>query len=398
MTIRNVMFKIKEIIEIMFLFPLRLFPVKNNKIFICNDYGRGFGDNPKYICNELLKKSEHYDIVWAVKDLSYPLPEGIRGVKYKSLAFYYEMTTSGIWIDNCRKYHYMRKRKNQYYIQTYHGDVGIKKAEGDAIQSLSYKYIYDAINDSKMIDLFISGNRWMTEGIRRAYWYSGKIAEIGSPRRDIFYNASEKDYIRIRNNLGISCASKVLLYAPTFRKGQDEKSLDVYRLDWKRITEALEKRFGGKWVGLIRLHPNLARFFNDFCIPEGVINVNEYPDMKELLIIAVCCMSDYSSTLFEFAVTGKPGFIYAEDVEEYKNDRGLHFTFDQIPFTVSTSNEELAENILAFNEEEYSKRNKYFFKDIIGIYDDGTAYKKIVEIIENVVNENYEKSKERIIA
>ncbi|HHX70062.1 MAG TPA: hypothetical protein GX708_18690, partial [Gallicola sp.] len=43
---------------------LRVFPVKSNKIVIVNYEGKGFGDNGKYIAQELLKNSDKYEIVW----------------------------------------------------------------------------------------------------------------------------------------------------------------------------------------------------------------------------------------------------------------------------------------------------------------------------------------------
>lgn len=315
--------KIKCICKIIILMPFRLVPIKNNKILICNNYGKGYGDNPKYICNELIKKSRKFDIVWALTDITDEMPEGIRKVKYKSFLFFYEMATAKVWIDNYRKYQYMKKRKGQFYIQTWHGDVGLKKSEGDAEQSLSETYIRDAKNDSMMIDVFVSGNTFMTRCIRRAFWYSGKVAEIGSPRRDVLYSASKSDVARIKKILNLDLTHKLFLYAPTFRHGEDRGSLEVCRLDWKQTKVALERRFGGIWTGMVRLHPNLAAYYDDLRIPDDVVNVNNYPDMQELLLIADCCISDYSSSLFEFAVTGKIGFIYAEDISAYIKERLL---------------------------------------------------------------------------
>ena len=107
----------------------RVLPVKNNKIFCSNFGGRGYGDNPKYICEHLLSSSDKYDIVWEVNDLDEYMPEGIRKVKYLSFRAIYEATTSRVWIDNVRKNIWFRKRKNQLYIQTWHGGIGFKKAE-----------------------------------------------------------------------------------------------------------------------------------------------------------------------------------------------------------------------------------------------------------------------------
>ena len=66
-------------------------------------FGKGFGDNPKYIALELMKNSK-YEIVWLVNDLEDDsIPVGIRKVKYGSWKAYYELSTAKVWIDNARK-------------------------------------------------------------------------------------------------------------------------------------------------------------------------------------------------------------------------------------------------------------------------------------------------------
>ena len=47
-----------------FMNVFKLFKIKNNKIVISNYYGKGYGDNAKYVCDELLKMNEKFDIVW----------------------------------------------------------------------------------------------------------------------------------------------------------------------------------------------------------------------------------------------------------------------------------------------------------------------------------------------
>ena len=46
-------------------------------------------------------------------------------------------------------------------------------------------------------------------------------------------------------------------------------------------------------------------------------------------------------------MTGQPGFIYADDIDEYVSDRGaLMFALDEIPFSVARNNDELVGNVL----------------------------------------------------
>lgn len=365
-------------------FIMRIFPVRNNKIFISNYYGKGYGDNAKYICEELLKSDKNYDIVWLVNDLSYSLPKAVRKVKNNTLKSIYELCTAGVWIDNCRKPLYVRKRKNQYYIQTWHADIGFKKIEKEAINSLSPSYIKAAKNDSKMIDVVISGNEWFTDLINKSFWYSGEIAKYGSPRRDIFYSVTDDEINDIKRKINIDSNVKIVLYAPTFRKVQSEKDLGVYDIAWEKVLEALESRFGGKWMGLIRLHPNISKLSRSLNYPKNVIDVTSYPDMQELLLASDVCITDYSSSVLEFAITKKAGFIFATDYEEYIKDRELTFDLKLLPFPFSNNNEELVDSILSFDKDKYLSEHKKFYGETLGMYDDGEASKKVVSLIESI--------------
>lgn len=359
----------------------RIFPIKKNKIIFNSFYGKGYSGNSKSICDALIRSAKDYDLVFEVSNVSHKMPEGVRVVRSKSLKWLYEMCTARVWIDNCRKAQYVRKRKGQYYIQTWHGDIGLKKAEKSAIKTLSKSYVKDAINDSKMADLFVSGNKWFCDLVRTDYWYVGEIATCGYPRRDMLYSNDEKLKTDIKNTLGVNKESKILFYAPTFRNNQSDQDLSVYQVDWENVLNAMKDTFGGDWVGMVRLHPNISKLSNELNIPDNVINATKYPDMQELLFVSDCCISDYSSSLLEFAVTGKPGFIFAKDVEKYRKERDYCFQFEQLPFSLSQTNDELIENINRFDGALYSEDHKRFYGETIGLFPEGHASDYIADRI-----------------
>ena len=105
------------------------FPLNTKKVVFGNFYGGGFGDNPKFIAEELLKRDLGFEMYWMLEDVNSPLPEGIKPVRPNTFAFAYHMATAKFWVDNTRKQHYLIKRKEQYYIQTWHGGPGLKKVE-----------------------------------------------------------------------------------------------------------------------------------------------------------------------------------------------------------------------------------------------------------------------------
>ena len=107
-----------------------ILPVDKKKVFVSNFCGQGFGDNPKYIISELLNSSMDIEIYWAISDESKlsTLPNNVKGVLCNSYSYIYHLTTAAIWIDNCRK-EVRYKKKQQMYIQTWHGGAAGKKCD-----------------------------------------------------------------------------------------------------------------------------------------------------------------------------------------------------------------------------------------------------------------------------
>ena len=95
---------------------LRIFPIDNKKIVLSNFGGRGYGDNPKCIADELLKQNVDCKLVWLVNDMKTIMPKEIKKVKYGSLRSFYEQATAKIWIDNIRNTERVKKRKKIYSL------------------------------------------------------------------------------------------------------------------------------------------------------------------------------------------------------------------------------------------------------------------------------------------
>lgn len=360
-----------------------MFPIQNNKIVICNYYGRGFSDNAKYIAIEAIDRQLNYDIVWLVKNIddnNNEFLDEIRIVKYKSFKAIYELATAKIWIDNSRKNYYTRKRKDQLYIQTWHGGIALKKIEKDAEDALLKSYVKFAKKDSENADLFISNSRFNTNMYRRAFWYDGEILECGVPRNDLLFNNIEETKRKVKSFFNIANDKKIVMYAPTFRK---DYNLEVYKFDYEKCIEEFNKKFSGEYVMLIRLHPNV--FIKSTQLKydsDNVYNASFYPDMQELLVGTDILITDYSSSMFDFMLTKKPCFIYASDIQVYKDDRGFYFELDKLPFSIATSTDEMITNIRRFDNHIYLSRVEKFLKKQ-GCIDNGSSSKSVVDWIEN---------------
>lgn len=354
----------------LFFYLFRVFPIRKNKVAFSSFYGRGYGDNPKKICEALHNKKEGYDLVWEVGSDKIELPSYVRSIKIGSIRWIYEMCTAKVWVDNCRKAHYIRRRKNQHYIQTWHGDVCIKAVEADAAETLSKGYIKDAKNDSKMATEIVSSCEWRTKNIREAFWYNKDILRAELYRPLVLDENQKKELEQsIKNELKVKPETNILLYAPTFRKNQ---STDSYNLDYEALSEILSKKFSGEWCVVVRLHPNVSHLQNSIKYSERVKNGSIFADINNLMAVSNILITDYSGIIFRTLRQEKPLFLYCPDYEQYiQEDRKLYFDLENFPASFAKSNQELHENILNFDRNEYQKAAASFVNELGYYSNDG---------------------------
>jgi CDP-glycerol glycerophosphotransferase len=200
------------------------------------------------------------------------------------------------------------------------------------------------------ITLFLSSSKAFTRFvIRGAYRYRGEVLECGLPRNDSLLCPDPAAAAAVRQSLGLSPEKKLLLYAPTFRNSH---TLDLYDVDLPRLKHALEARFGGEWVILLRMHYYLSDRIGATGLPY-VQDVTSYPDMKDLLLCADVLLTDYSSSMWDFSLLGRPCFLYARDIAAYQGERDFYTPIESWPFPLAADNDELADRIASFDENAY---------------------------------------------
>lgn len=340
----------------------RVFPIRRNKAVFCNYVGKGFGCNPKYIALELMKRGD-WDIVWLTKDMQATFPDTVRVVKWDSNQAIYELATAGVWVDNQRKLWYHRKRKQQFFVETWHGGAGpIKKIGADNPANAGNKpYEHTSRHMDNIVNIMVSNGRMRSEIYRRAFLYTGEILECGAPRNDILVKGWEAYAPKIRTYFGLPQNSKIVIYAPTYRKG---RKTDQMQLQGDAVLQALQEQFGGEWYMLKRLHPTMENKAGELSYNEKILNASRYDDMQELMAGADVLISDYSSVISEFSIMGKPIFLYAEDTDAYGMERDFYIDYFKLPYSVSKREEELIENIRAFNEACYQDKLKKYHLQI----------------------------------
>lgn len=356
-------------------------PIQKGKILFCNFSGRGYGCNPKYICEEIVRRDlDTVECVWADDGSGEGVPQKIRTVKYGTYEYYYELATSQVWIDNQHKDFFSRKREGQYYVQTWHGNGPLKKIEYDA-PGLPKSYLELLDHDMEMVDLCLSGSAFNSMLYKRAFHYEGDVLECGCPRNDVFFN-KKLDLKKIRADIGVEEDAVVILYAPTLRDG------DSSMIDAPYVIEACQKLYNRPCVMLIREHPQMKMKSGRYVFSGKVINVSDYADVQELLAAADMLITDYSSVMWDFSQQRKPVFLYHPDADAYEEERGVYIPFSELPYIEAFDMKDLYEKICQYDDKLYQRRLDDFF-ETYQPFDNGNASRtvtdKIVEVIKNGV-------------
>lgn len=364
------------------LMPLFSFlPINKNKIYFSHFDGSGFSDSPKYIALELLKRKK-YKIVWAVfKKEEHTIPEGIIKVRPRSIAYFYHIATAKIWVSSARLPLYIKKRREQIYIQTWHGPIMLKKIEYDVFDKLNKNYQKVMVKDNQNIDVMLSNSDFTNDVYRKSFKYQGEILKIGSPKNDLFINEKNDIKKKVYVYFKLDDKVKILLYAPTFRK---EYQNNPYDLDLQMIKDCLERKTKEKWVIMVKLHPNAREKINLLNLVEGTLNVNDYSSTEELLCASEILITDYSSLMFDAVIASIPCILYTNDINSYVDERGFYFDLFKLPFKVSQNNSELEEILKNYNKEDIMKDYKKFIKKF-ALIDDGKASQRVVNYIEKKI-------------
>lgn len=366
--------------------------IDRKKIVFDNYMGSGYGCNCKYVTEKLLEIMPGLDIVWTVKNAEAKradFPTGVRIVEYRSKEAFKEYATARIWVGNYHLVQYfnkgLQKKKEQVYIQMWHGSFGIKKIENDChILTEDTNWSYLARKNSMLTDYWISNSTFETEVYKRAFWNVENVLEYGHPRNDILVNDSDRLRRTVRSEIGLREGERAILYLPTFR---DNSNIEGYELEYKELKGALERKFGNSWKVIIRMHPRMAQKASEVIPDEAyIINATAYPDIQELLVAADAVITDYSSGIFDFMLTKRPGFIFATEPEVYESERGLYYPLTETPFPVARNNTELQNNIEGFDQVLYEEQCEQFLKNK-GSVEDGNASLRVAELIRNIIEE-----------
>ena len=363
-------------------------PVREQVLF--DGYGAGrHGDDARAIHDELLSRDTGLDVVWAVHDGQAVPPDGARAVARNGRDWYEALAQSRYRVtSDLQGVHDLPSQHRQTVLQTWHGvpvtSVGLDDEHAGTRLGRGWEERLRA--ESARWDVVLSAGPHGREVLQRAFALGDAVRETGLPRHDLLVSPDhaaerEKRAAAVRDELGIPAGRRVVLLAPTYRPGL-QVAPDRYRLDLFLDPAQLAGSLGDDHVLLVRAHPKVVD-----TVPQAdgrtVFDASWHADGRDLLLAADVLVTDYSSVLVDFAVTGRPMVFFAPDLEHYQGHPGrLYLEPEAMPGPVVTDVADLAPAVL--DHDRHTDRYADAYRDLVQTYapvSDGRAAARAVDLL-----------------
>lgn len=336
-----------------------------NAVFFESFYGRNASCNPLAIDRELSRVAPSVTRYWSVVDLSVQVPPGAVAVVEGSPEWWRARSAARLLVVNDWLRRRYSRRRGQTVLQTWHGTplkrLALHRPGFDPRRAVA------VVREARRWNVLLAQNPYAARVLTKAYAFLRRPVWIeGYPRNDVLQTDDGRS---TRRALGIDAAERVLLYAPTWR---DDREAIVDFLDPTALARATDS------VVLVRGHSRTLLPGEDARGPR-VIDVTGYPDTARLLAAADALITDYSSVMFDFSITGKPMYFLVPDLEHYRGAmRGFYVDLlDAAPGPVVRTQAELTRAIDEVDPSIFRERYERWQR-VFNARDDGRAAERVV--------------------
>lgn len=330
---------IKRIVGVIVYNMFKVFPRNNKVIVFGSQNGKDIGDNPKFIYNEMKKKTS-YKFIWILKNKSNVLKnmqEGYECYYYKSLkGIYYQLRAKTFIHSHSINDDFLRVLLGgATSINTWHG-VGLKKVWGENKKTYTYQTFHEKSSIKKFLKMQVvktniaKYNYVISTSKRVSSYYpttflvdKQNVLELGQARNDVFYTEEKiqskfLDYLK--NN-------KVILYMPTHRDfgKKDDNITNILKLD--KIEEICDK-YNYKFVIKKHMYSSLDSL-KDY---KNIVEISNWQiDTQLILKYSDILITDYSSCYTDYLLLNRPVIFYCYDLNEYlSGEREMYFDYDEV--------------------------------------------------------------------
>jgi CDP-glycerol glycerophosphotransferase len=349
---------------------------------VFNSFRGLYSDSPRTLFEALRARGDDHQHVWlAAPDRAGDFPGDVDTVDFGSPAAVAALESADVVVSNDHIGFDWDKRPGTVYLQTWHG-TPLKRIHNDVMWAPEGRLAYLDTEIARW-DALLSPNAVSTPRFRKAFGFTGPVHETGYPRNDVL-SSPERDRIRaaVRAELGIADGVTAVLYTPTWRDDQvfaeGGGPQHAFPLDLNEFAADL----GEDHVLLLRLHQMVSDRLE---FPEGgpVRDVSAYPDIRYLYLAADLLVTDYSSTMFDFAVTGRPIINFTYDLDYFQNElRGFYFDLaEAAPGPLLSTSDEVLAAIAELSRQPWVPTDRYTrFQETFCSLEDGHATDRVLDL------------------
>ena len=328
---------------------LEVLPVSPHLVLWESNHGASIGCHPLAVFRWMVDRPEYSHLihVWAVNDLG-AVPADLLGrrnvvfVPLHSTEYMQYLATAGYLVNNVSFAPYFVRRREQRYLNTWHGTPF--KTLGRSMRGglLDYENLQRNFQLSTTLMAPNELTRWaLVEDHDLLDVYRGRTIVAGSPRLDTSLTMSAQERTALRGRLGLAedDERRLVLFAPTWRGGVSKRELDREAL----VADLTAMASRDDVLVVYRAHRLSEKLLAGVDLPVSVVPKDI--DTNELLAAVDVLVTDYSSILFDFLPQKRPIVLYMHDIEEYRAERGLYLDPAEVPGLACYDRAELASAI-----------------------------------------------------
>ena len=326
------------------IYPFSFLIPRSKKRLAFGSYRGGFSDNSKYLFIYAAEHCKDLDLCWLSVNR-----QTVKKVRSLGLPAYWVLSPIGAWKALRAKYWFVNSYTsdimyclsgNAVVVNLWHG-VGLKYCEFNIKSGpLAERYVKQTFKERfyhpesfRRPDYLLSSTPMQTVMFASAFRIPrARCLELGYPRNQIFTWSKEqvkafvekyepKETLQLIQRM--EQYEKVFIYMPTWRDSQ----LDIFtqQFDLDALNEEMKKQ---KVLMLLKPHPNTRT--KDVSGYSNIVLVHRTTDVYGILPFTDVLITDYSSILYDYLLTGKKEVIlFLYDYDEYVRDRDFYYPFDE---------------------------------------------------------------------
>lgn len=233
---------------------------------------------------------------------------------------------------------FFTKREGQVYLNTWHGTP--LKTLGN--QSEQYaNTIGNTQRNFCLADYLLAPNEFTLRRLRDDYMLPNLAADTrmvlaGYPRNEAFLDGDGR--AALREAMGMD-GMQAIAYMPTWRGYGGFADVQAQSYLICHLSE-MDRRLGDGRIMYVNLHP-IAADRIDFSVFARIRPFPAEYETYEFLNACDALVTDYSSVMFDFLLTGRPIMLFTYDLDRYLDTRGCYMRPDELGLPVAATLDEL---------------------------------------------------------